>query len=133
MFVVSFMLLTGFTFVVALLVVRRRHWTIRSVAIGLVTLVVLGAGGIFLIIPPEVPSARDPSTLTRCPYDRLTWSNMRGDVAPSWQPCRRVARTQLALILVGMSWLTVMAAGMVIEEEPRLDLSASRAKPAVND
>jgi hypothetical protein len=114
MFVWAFALLTALVVVLTLLVVRRRHRALLSVALGLVTLVILAAGGVYLIVPPMVPSAAQPQVWERCPYDRLVWSNMRADVDPGWQPCRRAARTQLALVLTGSSMLTVGTAAAAL-------------------
>ncbi len=129
LFVGILMLLTGLTVVLAMSVVRRRHRTLVTLAVALVTLLVLAAGGLFLIIPPEVPSAGS-QRLASCPYDRLVWSNMREDVDESWQPCRRIARVQLAMTLVGASLVTVMAAAIAVRKphadaEPELRPAAT--------
>lgn len=118
LFVGMLMLVTGLTVVMAMMVVRRRHRTAVTIAVAVVTLMVLAAGGLFLIIPPRVPSAASARVLAQCPYDRLIWSNMPGDVDASWQPCRRVARVQLALTLVGASLVTVMAAAVAVRKSP---------------
>jgi hypothetical protein len=110
MFVWAFALLTALVVVLTLLVVRRRHRTLLSVTLGVVTLMILAAVGVYLIVPPMVPSGQQPQVWQRCPYDRLVWSNMRADVDPGWQICRRTARTELALMLTGSSVLTVGAA-----------------------
>lgn len=126
MFVGAFVLFTALVVVLTLLVVRRRHQVLLSVTLGLVTLIILGAGGVYLIVPPQVPSAEQPQVRERCPYDRLVWSNMRPDVDPGWQPCRRTARTELALMLTGASMLTVgtAAAGLRLTaaRSPGVDL-----------
>ena len=106
--------LTFLIVVVTLLVVRRRRQRLLSLALGMVSMLVLGAGVLYLIIPPSVPTPGQPRTLTRCPYDRLVWSNMRADVAEPWQPCRRVARVQLASSLMGTSLLTVAMAALAL-------------------
>jgi hypothetical protein len=94
--------------VLALLVVRRRHRGWVTFAVGLVALLVLTTGGVFSIVPPRVTS---PTGLVEhCPYDRLVWSNMPGDVSDGWQPCRRTARVELAVMLLAASGLTVAAA-----------------------
>jgi len=113
-FVWAFVLVTALVVVLTLLVVRRRHQALLSVTLGVVTLFILGVGGVYLIVPPTVPSAEQPQVWERCPYDRLVWSNMRADVDPGWQPCRRAARTQLALMLTGASLLTAGAAAMAL-------------------
>jgi hypothetical protein len=99
-----------------LMVVRRRRRTLVTVGLGLVTLFVLAAGGLYLIVPPSVPMPGQLQALETCPYDRFTWSNMPGDVDVSWQPCRRVARLQLALTLLGVSSVTVLAAVMATRD-----------------
>jgi hypothetical protein len=119
-FVGVLMLVTGLVVVLALLVVRRRHRTPVTIAVALVTVVAFAAGGLFLIVPPQVPSAQSSDQLASCPYDRLVWSNMRDDVDESWQPCRRVARIQLTMALVGASLVTLMAAAMAVKE-PEVD------------
>ena len=106
-----------------------RFWL--SVALGLVSVTVLGISGLYLIAPPHVPSAEQPGQWHRCPYDRLVWSNMRADVQTVWQPCRRTARVQLALVLLGTSTVTVTAAAAALRRVPsrsrddRLDASSA--------
>jgi hypothetical protein len=127
-FVAVLMLITGLTVVLALLVVRRRHHAWVTVAVGLVALLVLTAGAVFAIVPPRVTS---PSGLAeQCPYDRLVWSNMPGDVSDGWQPCRRTARVELAVILLTASGVTVAAAATGLRlssptEGDRLDHATS--------
>lgn len=113
------MLVTGLVVALALIAVRRRHRTPVTLGVVVVVLLVLGAGGIFLIVPPQVPSPTSTDALASCPYDRLVWSNMPEDVDLSWQPCRRVARVQLALTLLGASSVTVMAAAIAVRKPHR--------------
>jgi len=110
MFVWAVMALTAFTVVLVVLVVRRRGNLGTTLALCLMLLLVLAAAGVNLIVPPQVHSAADPAVLTTCPYDRLTWSNMSPRVENLWQPCRRTARFQLVVILVGGSLVTVLTA-----------------------
>lgn len=117
-FVGVFMLIAALSVVLTLLVVRRRHRFWLSVALGLVSVTVLGIGGLYLIAPPHVRSAEQPGQWHRCPYDRLVWSNMRADVQTVWQPCRRTARVQLALVLLGTSTVTVAAAAAALHRVP---------------
>ena len=115
LFVAVLVAVAALIMVLARLVVRRRHQLLPMLALSLVTLVVVGVGAVYLIVPPQVPSAGASRVTAQCPYDRLTWSNMRSDVDEFWQPCRRVARLQLALMLLGGSAVTVMAAAMVLK------------------
>jgi pimeloyl-ACP methyl ester carboxylesterase len=132
LYVAAFMALGGLVIVLALLVVRRRRRLLPMLALGAVTLVLVAAGTVFLIVPPRVPSLGGVQQSGRCPYDRLTWSNMPSDVDDFWQPCRRVARVELALTLVGGSAVTVMAAAMALKRparSPRDQLPATASLP----
>ncbi|MET1006503.1 MAG: hypothetical protein ABWX96_13210 [Propionibacteriaceae bacterium] len=106
-FVWFFAALVALTVVLTLMVIRRRHRTLVTLGVGAVCALTVAAGYLFLIIPPWAPSVSQPGVLTLCPYDRVVWSNMSSDIDPAWQPCRRVARLQLALTLMGVSALTV--------------------------
>jgi len=115
LYVWCFMLLAATTSVLCLLVVRRRHGALRMLALGVWTLVLLGVGGIFLTVPPRVPLADEPYGWHQCPYDRITWSNMRADVAREWQPCRRAARLELGLMLAVAAAVSVGSAAAVLQ------------------
>jgi hypothetical protein len=128
LFVWVFVLLSALVVVLTLLVVRRRHQLLLNLTLGLVTVSVLVLSGLYLIVPPRVPAADLSSPGGRCPYDRMIWSNMRSDVAEAWQPCRRAARTQLALMLLGSSAVTAAAAAVALSlTAPRTSDSAARA------
>jgi len=114
LYVWCFMLLAATTSVLCLLVVRRRHGALRMLALGLWTLGLLGIGGIFLTVPPQVPVAEEPRGWHQCPYDRITWSNMRADVAREWQPCRRAARRELGVMLALAAAVSVGSAAVVL-------------------
>jgi hypothetical protein len=121
-FVWVFVLLSALVVVLTLLVVRRRHQVLLNLTLGLVTTAVLVLSGIYLIVPPRMPAAERSYPGERCPYDRMIWSNMRSDVDAAWQPCRRAARTQLALMLLGSSAVTVAAAALALNlKAPRRD------------
>jgi len=125
LFVWAFVLLSALVVVLTLLVVRRRHQVLLNLTLGLVTLSVLVLSGIYLIVPPRMPVADRSYLGERCPYDRMIWSNMRSDVDEAWQPCRRAARTQLALMLLGSSAVTVAAAAVALNlKAPRPDTPA---------
>lgn len=113
LYVCAMMLLAALTTVVALLVVRRRQRLGLTCAFGLVTLVLLCAGGIYLTTPPRIPTDQQ-GRWQSCPYDRIIWSNMRPDVDEAWQPCRRMARVELAVMLVGAAAATAGAAARVV-------------------
>jgi len=106
-FVWFFAVLVSLTVVLTLMVIRRRHRTLVTVSVSAICAFMVAAGCLFLIIPPWAPSVSRPGELALCPYDRVVWSNMSADIDPEWQPCRRVARLQLALTLLGVSALTV--------------------------
>lgn len=132
LYVAAFMALGGLVLVLALLVVRRRRRLLPMLSLAAVTLVLVAAGTVFLIVPPRVPGMGDAQQSGRCPYDRLTWSNMPSDVDDFWQPCRRVARVELALTLLGGSAVTVMAAAMALKRpagSPREQQEAAASLP----
>lgn len=125
LFVWVFVLLSALVVVLTLLVVRRRHQVLLNLTLGLVTLSVLVLSGIYLIVPPRMPATDRTYLGERCPYDRMIWSNMRSDVDEAWQPCRRAARTQLALMLLGSSAVAVAAAAVALNlKAPRPDSPA---------
>lgn len=113
LFVWALWLIAGFSMVLTVLVVRRRHHLLLNLTLALVTVVVLAAGSVCATLPPRLPSGAD-GTLRRCPYDRLVWADMAPQPGGDWLACRRVARVQLALILLGAASITVAtgAAGL---------------------
>jgi hypothetical protein len=125
LFVWALTSLAAFTVVLVLLVVRRRGNIAATVSIGLLLLLLFAAVGVNLIVPPVLRS-HDTGGVTACPYDRLIWSNMRADVDDVWQPCRRAARAQLAIMLMGGALVTVLAAGIA----PRADTRGSAGREA---
>jgi hypothetical protein len=108
LFVWTLGLVTGLIMVLTVLVVRRRHHLLLNVFLALVTVVVVAAGSICATMPPTL-AAGEQSTPRRCPYDRLVWADMAPQPGGAWLACRRVARMQLALILLGAASITVAA------------------------
>ena len=109
-FVWVFSVVVSLTIVLTLMVIRRRHQRWLTVGVSLLSMVILAAGWIYLMVPPWAPSVTEPGVLTLCPYARVIWSNMPADIDATWQACRRVARFQLALTLLGISAVTVATA-----------------------
>jgi hypothetical protein len=125
-----FMLLAAVTSVLCLLVVRRRHGARRALALGVWTLVLLGLGGVFLTVPPRVLPADEPRAWHRCPYDRITWSNMRADIDHAWQPCRRAARVELGLMLVAAAAVSVGSASALLHRREPAPAARVEETPA---
>jgi hypothetical protein len=118
LFVWVFVLLSGLVVVLTLLVVRRRRQALLNVTLGFVAMAVLVLSALFLIVPPRMPAKDRPLVGEHCPYDRMIWSNMPRDVDEAWQPCRRAARAQLVLMLLGSSAVTVAAAVVALNLKP---------------
>jgi hypothetical protein len=130
LYVWFFMLLAAVTSVLCLLVVRRRNGALRALALGLWTLVLLGLGGVFLTVPPRVLPDDEPGTWQRCPYDRITWSNMRADIDREWQPCRRAARVELGLMLATAAAVSVVSASALLHRREPAPAAAAEETPA---
>jgi hypothetical protein len=115
-FVWVLVLIAGLIVVTTLLAVRRRHHLLLSLALGVTTLFAVALTAVSATVPPagavgpaSLSGSGSPSPL-RCPYDRMVWANMGPAPGDGWLPCRRAARIELTVTMLGAAAVVLGAA-----------------------